>query len=120
MLKCGHIPFGYCVVNGSYVLNEVESEAVRKIFADYIGGKSLKTIASEMKIPYNSGKQNWNLNTIWRIIENRKYIGEKGYPRIISDEDFNHAAMIKAKRRRCRRPKTRDKSQQSVVLMITE
>jgi len=39
MLKNRSIPFGYCMVNGKYSLNALEAEAVRKIFADYIGGK---------------------------------------------------------------------------------
>lgn len=46
MLKNRSIPFGYCMVNGKYALNASEADAVRKIFADYIGGKSLKTIAA--------------------------------------------------------------------------
>ena len=49
MLKNRSIPFGYCMVNGKYALNAPEAEAVRKIFADYIGGKSLKTIAADRK-----------------------------------------------------------------------
>lgn len=52
MLKNRNIPFGYRMVNGKYTLNAPEAEAVRKIFAHYIGGKSLKTIAAEMQIPY--------------------------------------------------------------------
>ena len=40
MLKNRSIPFGYCVVNGGFAVNEIEAEAVRKIFADYISGKS--------------------------------------------------------------------------------
>ena len=52
MLKNRNIPFGYCMVNGKYALNAPEAETVRKIFDDYIGGKSLKTIAAEiMHIP---------------------------------------------------------------------
>ncbi len=57
MLKNRSIPFGYCIINGKYDLNTDESEAVQKIFTDYIGGKSLKTIAAEMQIPYNIGKE---------------------------------------------------------------
>lgn len=56
MLKNRSIPFGYCMVNGKFALNAIEAETVRKIFANYISGKSLKTIAAEMTIPYNSGK----------------------------------------------------------------
>lgn len=106
MLKNRSIPFGYCVVNGGFVVNENEADAVRKIFADYIGGKSLKAIAAEMKIPYNSGKS-WNKNTISRILDNKKYTGENGCPRIVSDEDFLRVSQIKAERNKCRKPALR-------------
>ncbi len=102
MLKNRSVPFGYDVVDGKFEPNEIEAESVRKIFADYIGGKSLKIIASEMKVPYNSGKQNWNKNMVCRILENRKYLGENGYPQIVSERDFERAARIKSERRtRC-------------------
>ena len=104
MMKNRSIPFGYCVVNGKYTLNKTEAEAVKRIFEHYISGKSLKTIAAEMKIPYNSGKLNWNKNMVCRVIENTKYIGEGGFPKIISDEDFYRAAEIKAERNTYRRP----------------
>ena len=119
MLKNRSIPFGYCMVNGKYSLNALEAEAVRKIFADYIGGKSLKTIAAEMQIPYNTGKAVWNKNMVCRVIENTKYIGEDGFPKIISDEDFIRASEIKAERNTYRKPALQDKPQQ-VEIPITE
>lgn len=119
MLKNRSIPFGYCMVNGKYALNAPEAEAVRKIFADYIGGKSLKTIAAEMQIPYNMGKAVWNKNMVCRVIENTKYIGEDGFPKIISDEDFIRAAEIKAERNTYRKPATQDKPQRAEI-SITE
>lgn len=119
MLKNRSIPFGYCMVNGKYALNAPEAEAVRKIFAEYIGGKSLKTIAAEMQIPYNTGKAVWNKNMVCRVIENTKYIGEDGFPKIISDKDFIRAAEIKAERNTYRKPALQDKPQQ-VEIPITE
>ena len=115
MLKNRSIPFGYCMVNGKYALNAPEAEAVRKVFADYIGGKSLKTIASEMKIPYNSGKDNWNKNMVCRVLENKKYIGENGYPQIITAEDFEQAARIKAERNTYRKPALQDEPQRTEI-----
>lgn len=106
MLKNRSIPFGYCVINGGFALNENEAEAVRKIFTDYISGKSLKAIAAEMKIPYNSGKS-WNKNTISRILDNKKYIDETGCPRIICNEDFLRVSQIKSERNKCRKPALR-------------
>ncbi len=113
MLKNRNIPFGYCVINGQYAINEKEAEAVRKIFADYVGGKSLKTIAAEMQIPYNSGKAVWNKNMVCRVLENTKYLGENGYPQIITAEDFNKAAQIKTERCTYRKPAPQAESQES-------
>ena len=107
MLKNRSIPFGYCMVNGKYAVNQTEAEAVRQIFEQYISGKSLKTIAAEMQIPYNSEKTVWNKNMVCRVIENTKYIGDGGFPIIISDEDFNRAAEIKAERNTYRKPAPR-------------
>ncbi len=112
MLKNRNIPFGYCVINGQYAINENEAEAVRIIFADYIGGKSLKTIAAEMQIPYNSGKAVWNKNMVCRVLENTKYLGENGYPQIITAEDFNKAAQIKTERCTYRKPAPQTESQE--------
>lgn len=117
MLKNRNIPFGYCMVNGKYTLNASEAEAVRKIFEEYINGKSLKTIAAEMQIPYNSGKKVWNKNRVCRVIENAKYIGGGGFPKIISDEDFQCAAKIKAERNTYRKPVLQNESRQSEVMV---
>ena len=119
MLKNRSIPFGYCMVSGKYALNAPEAEAVRKIFSDYINGKSLKTIAAEMQIPYNMGKALWNKNMVCRVLENQKYIGENGYPQIITSEDFEQADCIKAERNTYRKPAPQDEQQQAKVT-ITE
>ena len=117
MLKNRSIPFGYCVVNGINALNAAEAEAVRKIFSDYISGKSLKAIAAEMKIPYNVGKEVWNKNMVYRVLENRIYTGENGYPQIISTEDFEIAALIKAERNTYSKPDPKDEPPKDEILM---
>lgn len=119
MLKNRSIPFGYCMVNGKYTLNAPEAEAVQKIFSDYIGGKSLKTIAAEMTVPYIIGKSGWNKNMVCRVLENQKYIGENGYPQIITSEDFRLAARIKTERNTYRKPTPRDEPRQ-LKIPITE
>lgn len=98
MLKNRNIPFGYCITNGEYALNDTEAEAIRQIFARYIGGDSLKTIATQMTVPYNACKPVWNKNMVSRVLENRRYLGENGYPAIISQYDFDTANQIKATR----------------------
>ena len=79
-------------------MNEQEADAIRQIFARYIGGDSLKTIAAQMTVPYNTCKPVWNKNMISRVLENRRYLGENGYPAIISQEDFDTANQIKTTR----------------------
>lgn len=120
MLKNRSIPFGYCVINGKYALNAAESEAVKKIFSDYIGGKSLKTIAAEMQIPYNANKAVWNKNMVSRALENKKYIGENGYPQIVTQHEFEQAAQIKAERTTYRKPAPQTNLQRVNTITITE
>lgn len=120
MLKNRTIPFGYCVINGKYGLNTAESQAVQKIFSDYIGGKSLKMIASEMKIPYNTIKTVWNKNMVCRVLENKKYVGENGYPPIISKQEFEEAAQIKTERTTYRKPISQINSRNNNTEIITE
>lgn len=98
MLKNRNIPFGYCITNGEYAVNDAEAEAIRQIFAQYIGGDSLKTIAAQITVPYNTNKPVWNKNMVSRVLENRRYLGENGYPAIISQENFDTANQIKATR----------------------
>ncbi len=117
MLKNRNIPFGYCMVNGKYALNTPETEAVRKIFADYIGGKSLKTIAAEMQIPYNTGKTVWNKNMVCRVLENIKYLGNDKFPRIISNEDYENVARIKSERNTYRKPAPQEEIRQPEIMI---
>lgn len=112
MVKNRNIPFGYCMVNGKYALNALEAETVQEIFKKYIGGKSLKTIAAEMTIPYIIGKSVWNKNMVCRVLENRKYVGENGYPQIITSEDFRLVALIKAERNTYRKPAPQNEPRQ--------
>lgn len=98
MLKNRNIPFGYCITNGEYAVNDIEADAIRQIFARYINGDSLKTIATQMNVPYNINKPVWNKNMVSRVLENRRYLGENGYPAIISQENFDAANQIKATR----------------------
>ena len=120
MQKNRNIPFGYCVINGKYALNICESEAVKKIFSDYIGGKSLKTIAAEMQIQYNANKIAWNKNMVSRVLENRKYIGENGYPQIVTEEEFEQAVQIRTERTTYRKPALQTNLQSIKTVMVTE
>lgn len=96
MKKNRNIPFGYCMINGKYAVNAIEADAVKQIFTEYSDGKSLNEIAAKMTIPYHSIKPLWNKNMVKRVLENRRYIGECGYPQIVESQIFDDVQNIKS------------------------
>lgn len=84
--------------NGEIRVNPTEAAAVQNIFKMYLDGSSLLAIANWMSstaISYNGTTSAWNKNMIKRILENEKYISEKGYPVIIDKEIFHRANVQK-------------------------
>ena len=98
MKKNRNIPFGYCMINGKYAVNSDEAAAVKQIFNEYSNGKSLNEITVKMTVPYHSDKPVWNKNMVKRVLENRRYIGECGYPQIIESQIFNDVQNIKSRK----------------------
>lgn len=93
--------YGYQVKNGKTVIHNEESEVVKKVFSLYVEGKTLNSIASmltEEKVAYFQDEVKWNKNTINRMIENEKYMGNEVYPKIISPSLFNQAKTVKEKK----------------------
>ena len=85
------IPFGYQIRDGLIQPHPQESGAVRRIFDQYLAGVSLLTVAEGMTrqgIRYHQHTAGWNKNMVKRILENPKYTGAGGWPRLVSDEDF--------------------------------
>lgn len=93
--------YGYQVKNGKTVIHSEESEVVKKVFSLYVEGKALNSIASmltEEKVVYFQDEVKWNKNTINRMIDNEKYMGNEIYPMIISSSMFNKAKAVKEKK----------------------
>ena len=85
------IPFGYIIRDGLIQPHPQEADAVRYIFGQYLAGASLLAIAEDMtgRGPrYHQHTPEWNKHMVKRILENAKYVGAGGYPRLVSDEDF--------------------------------
>lgn len=88
------IPFGYMIRGGAVQPHPQEADAVRYIFGQYLAGASLLAIAEDMTrqgVRYHQHTPEWNKNMVKRILENEKYIGSDGYPRLVPDEDFSAA-----------------------------
>lgn len=95
------ILYGYQVKNGKTVVHNEESEVVKRVFSLYVEGKTLNSIATmltEEKVAYFQDEVKWNKNTINRMLENEKYMGNDIYPMIISSSIFNQAKAVKEKK----------------------
>ena len=98
------LPFGYQMRVGEIVRNEPEANAVRDIFLQYTLGASLKEIAEQMSKTgpsYDEGKS-WNKNMIARILENVKYTGADGYPKLVDIKLFE--AVVEKRQTKQRLP----------------
>ena len=92
------LPFGYAMQMGKICIQEQEAGLVKEIFLDYIRGASFLQITEKLNsqsVAYNL-QTRWNKNIVARILEDRRYIGEKRFPRIIDSELFNAAFTKRA------------------------
>lgn len=65
--------------DGELVINEKEAAVVRKIFNEYLAGKSPRDIANSLEadgILTGAGKERWRSSTILKMLQNEKYIGD--------------------------------------------
>ena len=100
-MKTRNIPFGYRMENGKIIFHRTESQAVKEIFSDYLDGQSLLKIAqslNERQVEYLPGTTGWNKARLKRIIENKRYIGNDGYPSIIEQSVYDKAQAVRASR----------------------
>ena len=90
-------PFGYRMELGESVLHPAEAETVRWIYDSYLAGASYNALVDKLQergIPYDGDKP-WNKNMAARILADRRYTGEGGFPSIISEAQFQ---MVQARR----------------------
>lgn len=85
------IPFGYQIQNGRITCHPEEAETVKAIFSHYLLGNSYSQIADEMVrqgVRYHQHTAQWNKHMVKRVLENERYLGMDGYPRLVTDEEF--------------------------------
>lgn len=96
-----YIPFGYEIIDAEIVIIEREAEVVRNVFSLYVQGNSLKNISDRLNmlpISYAGDGRKWDKNIVKRILENKKYTGDKDYPIIIPPETAELALKCKEKK----------------------
>ena len=65
--------------NGHLIINPEQAEIVKRIFREYLEGKSCKKIAQGLErdgILTSRGKAKWHDTSIRKILENEKYMGD--------------------------------------------
>ena len=90
-------PFGYKMEFGEIVLHPTEAETVRWIYDSYLAGASYNALVDKLRkrgVPYDGDKP-WNKNMAARILADRRYTGEGGFPSIIPEGQFH---MVQARR----------------------
>ena len=93
-------PFGYKMEFGEVVLHPAEAETVRWIYDSYLAGASYNALVDKLQergIPYDGNKP-WNKNMAARILADRRYTGEDGFPQVIPEGQF-HMARVRRQER---------------------
>lgn len=89
--------YGYEIKDGIYRVQKKEAKIIRSMFHDVIDGKTVTAIANnlnEQGIETRKKDAKWYHGMISRIIRNRRYCGELGYPKIVNVSIQNEAISI--------------------------
>ena len=85
---------------GKVVIDPDEARWVVYIYEQYIQGESFKSLSDTVcgtGIRYDADKP-WNKNMVARILQDRRYIGDGEYPKIIDDCTFYRADQKRSKK----------------------
>lgn len=102
--RCGNMAcnrkllFGYRMELGKVVVHPEEALTVQSIFQQYILGASYTELVEHLRkqnVPYDQGRL-WNRNMVARILENRKYTGQAGWPSILDAKIYERASEKRA------------------------
>lgn len=91
------ILYGYEIRDGQRQVCQSEAETVRQIFSMYRNGLSYQKTAETLNqrgIPYGESGTAWNKGKIKRMLEDRRYIGERNFPAIIDRETFEAVQTV--------------------------
>ena len=98
MEKQRYLPFGYRIHNGEIQIDPEEGKFVPEIFSACLSGNTLQKIADFLQsagISYSELSPAWSKHIVRRILENRKYCGEKGFPMLVEPEIFEKASGLR-------------------------
>lgn len=94
------LPFGYKMEFGRVVIFPEEADWVTYLFDQYLLGDSYKGLSDEMNgyCVHYDGEKPWNKNMIARILQNCRYTGEGGFPKIIDPSVYQRSEEKRGKK----------------------
>lgn len=115
------ILYGYAIQDGQRCVRGDEAETVRRIFTMYQGGFSYQKTADTLngeKIPYGENGSLWNKGKVKRMLEDRRYIGENGWPAVIDPQVFETVQTMIQERAANQIPKTQKQKDLTASLIL--
>ena len=82
---------------GNLIINPVEAEVVKRIYREYLGGKSYYQIGHELSadgIRTAAGNDYWLPSTLKKILTNEKYIGDALLQKTITTDFLNKKRVV--------------------------
>ena len=110
-------PFGYRVVMGEIALHPQEAKLVEYIFRQYLSGSTFNALVLELRkqsVPYIEEKA-WNKNMVARILEDKRYTGECGYPAIMQQYELERVL----EKRRCKQGQAQKTAAQKMLRRLS-
>ena len=73
-----YLPYGYEAVGKKICINEEQAFIVKKVFSDFLAGRSTEQVAADLRtnnIPCKNGRVQWDSSSVRYILRNEKYTG---------------------------------------------
>ncbi len=86
-----HTPFGYRIINGKAVIDEIAAEQIKALFLAYLNGDSLAYAAQKAGILISHA-------VIGKMLRNVRYLGDDYYPAIIEPDIFESTEKERIRR----------------------
>ena len=90
--RLSQAPYGYRLdENGGFLICDEEAKIVRKIFGDFLSGKSIQEITNELavaKVPKLKGNPVWSATGVSYILTNERYMGDELFQKRFTTDAF--------------------------------
>ena len=90
--RLSQAPYGYRLdEKGGFLICRKKRKVVRKIFGDFLSGKSIREIANELaqaQVPKLKGNPVWSATRVSYILTNERYMGDELFQKRFTTDAF--------------------------------